>query len=118
MLVAIAAYRLRVAGRLVFLLPVPACAECPPLVRGESCLRLVAVRRNLVSLKMDRLCVILEKTKEAVPADYQVGDGAGGGAEGLGVGAAVCGAPADVVVDSAESFAASWTGRGAGDYCR
>jgi len=43
MLVAIAAYRLRVGGRLVFLIPVPAGGDCPPLMANGGCMRVAAV---------------------------------------------------------------------------
>jgi hypothetical protein len=75
-LVAIASYRLRVGGRLVFLLPVPGGGRCPPLVRPGGCMRVAAVQRNPVSIRFDRLVVVLEKTKPATRPDYHVSAGA------------------------------------------
>ena len=71
-LVAIASYRLKVGGRLVFLLPVRAGSEPPELVRPDGCMRIEAVRRNPVSIRMDRLVVVMTKTRNVVPEDLEL----------------------------------------------
>jgi tRNA G10 N-methylase Trm11 len=58
----IAAARLRVGGRLVFLLPVPAEATRPPLP-DLDCLRLEGTSRQPISLRMHRLLVTMVKVR-------------------------------------------------------
>lgn len=79
-LLCLAARRLRVGGRLVFLLPLPASApslsalplsELPPLTR---CLELESTSRQRVSLRMHRLMVTMRKVAE--PAEPTDGAGA------------------------------------------
>ena len=67
-LLRLAARRLRLGGRLVFLLPLPAGADAadalPPGLPTSRCLAIEATSRQRVSLKMDRLMVTMVKVNE------------------------------------------------------
>ncbi|EOD31017.1 hypothetical protein EMIHUDRAFT_203087 [Emiliania huxleyi CCMP1516] len=68
MLLRLAAARLRVGGRLVFLLPVP--AECAaPALPPSDCLVLESASRHAVSARMHRYLLTLRKAREASAAD-------------------------------------------------
>uniref|UniRef100_A0A6U8R752 Uncharacterized protein n=1 Tax=Emiliania huxleyi TaxID=2903 RepID=A0A6U8R752_EMIHU len=87
MLLRLAAARLRVGGRLVFLLPVP--AECAaPALPPSDCLVLESASRHAVSARMHRYLLTLRKAREASAADVgearvlEAAAGEGGGAGG------------------------------------
>ena len=85
-LLQIAATRLRVGGRLVFLLPVPAeAAGLPPLPQLPSCLALerAACARQPLSTRMHRWMLTLEKVGEPTEADLAPWDATAADADEL-----------------------------------
>ena len=79
-LLRLASRRLRVGGRLVFLLPLPAAADAadalPPTLPTSRCLAVETVARQRLSRRMHRLLVTMVKLSEPATVDEGL-EGAG-----------------------------------------